>query len=182
MANPTVRRRIGNPTVRRRIGNPSYFWEETLMNPDPASLDNLRDIVELAPVPWWPPAPGWWVLLTLAVVASSVVALRVWRAWRAGAYRRAALSEVASATQVAAIADVLKRTALVAYPRTEVASLSGSAWSEWLAKTGGRQVPAAVVQALTLGVFAKHDAANVPEVTAFPSDWIRYHAVRRTDC
>ena len=120
------------------------------MNPDPASLDNLRDIVELPPVPWWPPAPGWWVLLTMAVVATFVVAWRVWAARRAAAYRRAALRELESATSVATIAEILKRTALVAYPRTDVASLSGSAWSQWLAETGGREVPHGVVEVLRL--------------------------------
>ena len=53
--------------------------------------------------------------------------------------------------------------------------MSGSAWLAWLAETGGRPVPAAVTEALTLGVFAKHDAANVGEVAAFAADWIRSH-------
>ena len=32
---------------------------------DPGSLQNLNDIVLPAPVPWWPLAPGWWVLIGL---------------------------------------------------------------------------------------------------------------------
>ena len=94
------------------------------MKPDPASLDNLRDIVEPPPIPWWPPAVGWWVLLGLVVVMAAVVGLLAWRKWRAGAYRRAALSELESAHGMAAIAETLKRTALAAFPRTDVAALS----------------------------------------------------------
>ena len=145
------------------------------MNPDPASLENLRDIVELPPVPWWPPAPGWWALLTVAVVATLVVAFRIWRAWRAAAYRRGALRELESATNVAAIAEILKRTALAAYPRSEVASLSGSAWSQWLTETGSREVPRAVVEMLTSGVFGKHDQASVSEVATFAAAWVQGH-------
>ena len=147
------------------------------MNTDPASLDNLREIILPPPAPWWPPAPGWWMLLGLLTLLGVIVAFRAWRRWRAGAYRRAALRELAAATSVAVIAQILKRTALVGYARTEIASLSGSAWLAWLAETGGRQVPTAVTEALTLGVFGKHDAADVGEVAAFAADWIRNHTV-----
>ena len=151
------------------------------MNPDPASLDNLRDIVELPPVPWWPPAPLWWALLTVAVVAALAVVWRIWRARRAAAYRRAALRELDSATSVTAMAEILKRTALVAFGRTDVASLSGSAWSQWLAETGGREVPNAVVEMLRSGVFGRHDQPDASELAAFAADWIRDHRVCRTD-
>ncbi len=152
------------------------------MNTDPASLDNLREIILPPQVPWWPPAAGWWVLFALLTVVAVIAAFRAWRRWRVAAYRRAALRELAAAANASAIAEILKRTALVAYPRTEVASLSGSAWLSWLAQTGGRQVPATVTEALTKGVFAQHDAASVGEVAAFAADWIRSHPVRRTDC
>ena len=80
------------------------------MNSDPASLDNLRDIVVPPSVPWWPPAPGWWVVFALLTLAIAVFAWRRWRAWHANAYRREALRELQAATSAAEVAEILKRT------------------------------------------------------------------------
>jgi hypothetical protein len=151
------------------------------MKPDPASLENLRDIAVPPPVPWWPPAPGWWMVMAVLVIAIIVVAFRAWRRWRANAYRRAALRELQRATTLAGIAEILKRAALVACRRTDIAALSGSAWCRWLAETAGGPVPDNVAEALTRGVFGKADDVNVGEVSAFATDWIRGHACKRRD-
>lgn len=55
---------------------------------DPLTLP-LRDIHLPAPIPWWPPATGWWVLFGGVTVAAAV-SVMVWRWWRRGALRRAA--------------------------------------------------------------------------------------------
>jgi hypothetical protein len=145
------------------------------MNSDPASLENLRDIVVPPPVPWWPPAPGWWFVLVVIAIATLVTAFRIWRVWRANAYRRAALHELQQATAITQIAEILKRTALVAYPRSDIAALSGPAWCQWLGETGAIQVPGTVAEALTQGVFGIAQRVNVSEVSAFAADWIRNH-------
>ena len=41
-------------------------------NLDPAGLDRLHDIIVPSPVPFWPPAPGWYLL------AAFVAFLLVW--------------------------------------------------------------------------------------------------------
>jgi hypothetical protein len=145
------------------------------MPPDAASLENLRDIVVPQPVTWWPPAPGWWVVMSISAIAVFVVAFRAWRVWRANAYRRAALHELPLATTVTGIAEIVKRTALVAYSRTDIAALSGSNWSQWLGEAGGGQVPDQVAEALTQGVFGKVDNVNIGEVRVFAADWIKHH-------
>lgn len=149
------------------------------MNSDPASLANLRDIVTPAPVPWWPLAPGWWFLLTVSGLIAVLVALYQWRRWRANAYRRAGLRALCGAEDVAAIAEILKRAALVAFPRTQVASLTGSAWVAWLAETGGRPVPTAVSQALSVGAYTEREIAEASELAAFAAEWIRSHKISR---
>jgi hypothetical protein len=89
------------------------------------------------------------------------------------------LRELGGAESAALIAEILKRAALVAYPRTQVASLTGSAWVQWLAETGGRPVPAAVSQALTVGVYTEREFAEISELAAFAAEWIRSHKIGR---
>ena len=109
---------------------------------DPADLSHLADIVVPSPMSWWPPAPGWWILAAAALAASALVAWVAVHRYRQNAYRRAALLElarvgtVASPANAVAVSAVLKRAALVAYPRAEVASLTGVAWLTFLDHTG----------------------------------------------
>ena len=95
------------------------------MNTDPASLDNLREIILPPPVPWWPLAARLVGAVRRAVPwPPSLVAFRAWRTWRAERLSPCCTAGTCgSAASVAAIAEILKRTALVAYPRTDVASL-----------------------------------------------------------
>jgi len=151
------------------------------VNPDLASLANLRDIAEPPPVPWWPPAPGWWWLMTIVGLIVVVAAVQAWRRWSANAYRRAALRELRGSKNVASIAELLKRTALVAYPRARVASLTGVAWIQWLAETGGQPVPAGVIQALTVGSYTGREFGDVSELAAFAAEWIRDHKMPKQD-
>lgn len=102
-------------------------------------LDELAEPVAPPPVPLTPQTAGWAVLAAMLAVA--LLALIAWRVrrWRANAYRRAALAELATAGEdPAAIALVLRRTALAAWPRAEVAGLSGEAWLAFLDRSGGQ--------------------------------------------
>jgi hypothetical protein len=124
---------------------------EASMSADPTSLDHLFDIVTPSPVPSWPPAPGWFVMAGTAVVVVGVGVWHAWQYWRTAAYRRAALGEWqrlrAQAADLAQrqgalqqLPELVKRTALVAFPREEVASLSGTAWPSFLDRTGHTNV------------------------------------------
>ena len=145
------------------------------MNRDPASLENLHDIVQPVPVSWWPIAPGWWILLSLLVFAVLAIAVVAWRLWRANAYRRTALRELQGTTSADQMAEILKRTALAVFPRSDVASLSGAAWSDWLSRTAGVPVSHQVREMLTRGVFATPEPSSVNELQAFATYWIRHH-------
>ena len=110
---------------------------------DPASLSQMRDIVEPAAVALWPPAPGLG-LLGVLIVLWAATALLVWRQHRRqNAYRRAALHELAAITErvrsprdrtegLRQLSVLLKRVALAAYPRATVASLGGDDWLSFL--------------------------------------------------
>lgn len=116
------------------------------MTSDPGSLENLRGLALPAPVPWWPPAPGWWILAAGLVAAGLLAVWRAWRRYRANAYRREARRQLDAiarridagllAETAADIAAVLKRTALAGFPRGQVASLTEPAWLTFLDRTG----------------------------------------------
>ena len=150
------------------------------MNSDPASLDNLRDIIEPPTVGWWPLASGWWVIFFMLTFVASMLAVRSWWQWRANAYRRAALRELQSATGVAAIAEVLKRTALCVWPRNQVASLSGQAWCSWLGESAEIEVPESVVRALAHDAFSD-SAGDTHQLAEFAVNWIKNHRNQTED-
>jgi len=145
------------------------------MNPDTASLENLRDIVTPPPVSWWPLALGWWVVLTLLLIVLLWIAVRAFRSWQASAYRRAALREIATATRPGEVAEVLKRTALAAFPRSDVACLTGERWCAWLSRTGGITPTASVQQGLSSGIFSSEKELDFESLTRFASQWIKHH-------
>jgi len=93
------------------------------------------------PVSWWPAAPGWKVLGVILIVWLMLLGIRRIRRWWRNRYRRVALQQLARIEQqaggrwrdiVAVLPYYLKVTALQAYPRSEVASLSGDAWTRFL--------------------------------------------------
>jgi len=107
------------------------------------SLQNLNDIVVPAAVPWWPPAPGWYVLAAGLAMVLAVVLIRWLRARRRNLYRRLALRELAGIRQdpsdqtLLTLPQLLKRTALAAWPRDRVAALSGAEWHRFLDESAG---------------------------------------------
>jgi hypothetical protein len=150
---------------------------------DPSDLSNLRDIVLPPDVPLWPPAPGWWIVAAACAAAAASIAAMAMLRHRRNAYRREALrtldgidglAEPAAARQISA---VLKRAALVAYPREEVARLSGAAWLDFLDRTGRTEAftqgPARALPALTFG--GPGDKEAMAAIVEESRRWIRVH-------
>lgn len=118
------------------------------MNPatdDPGSLNRLHDIVVGPPSAWFPPAPAWSVLAVLSLIGGCLTIAWMVIYWRMNRYRRAGLAELRQLEQTQSqnpsalveLAELLKRVALVAYPRRQVASLSGEDWLRFLDHTMG---------------------------------------------
>ena len=110
----------------------------------PELLQLMHDIVPAEPVPWTPQTAGW------AVVGAWLLTIAVLAAWhglkvrRRNRYRREALailksiaaeSDPDSAIAAQRVAALLKRTALVAYPRAEIAGLHGGEWAAFLRRS-----------------------------------------------
>lgn len=115
-------------------------------------LSQLRDIQGITSVPWWPPATGWWLLLT-ALVALAITAyhwrlvlrLRVpipgitlgtWR-WDAAvelrSLRRRAREGQDPKKTVGELSELLRRIAMARWGRRSCAGLTGEDWLAWLA-------------------------------------------------
>ena len=142
-------------------------------------LDLLEPVPEPPPVPLWPQTAGWiWLGLALAAVLFWLA-----RRWhlrrRANAYRRAALTALAEAgDDPARLAAILRRTALAAYPRAEVAGLQGEAWLAFLDRTydgiGFREGPG---RAVAVAPYAP--TAPAPGLAPLAAAWVRGHRPMR---
>lgn len=117
----------------------------TVLPPDP--LAGLIAAPLPLPISLWPQTWSSRLVIALAVVLLAVGLWRLLSRYRANAYRRAAARELAAIEQAVgsnqgvdanAIALLVRRTALVAFPRQQIASLTGSRWLSFLdASFGG---------------------------------------------
>lgn len=138
-------------------------------------IELLEEVPEPPPIPLTPQTPGWIVVGGVALVLFVLAVRALWRRWRANAYRRAALRALEGAgDDPAAIAAILRRAALVAYPRTEIAPLAGDGWLTFLDSTypggGFADGPGRVLAAAP---YRPQPAS--PELRRIATDWLRKH-------
>ena len=109
---------------------------------DPNALP-LRDLHLPPPIDWWPLAPGWWLVIVLALAGIAWLLRRAFLKRRFLAPRRHAVRALAAIEAqylehrnpvvLARQASELLRRAMLAYaPRHEVAGLTGESWLAWL--------------------------------------------------
>ncbi|BFM19975.1 DUF4381 domain-containing protein [Gilvimarinus japonicus] len=97
--------------------------------------DRMEPLVAASPVAKIPEGPGWWVLLALIL---GIVAIAIgWKFYRRyqNRYRYYAITEINSLPEDFSpwqVSAILKRCALTEFPRQQVASLTGSHWTEFL--------------------------------------------------
>jgi len=146
------------------------------MTTDPASLDRLHDLVLPPAVPWWPPAPGWYAVIVLLLLAAGWLGWRLWQRWQANRYRREALRILATLADAPAMAELLRRTALAMAPRIVIAGKTGEAWVDWLAAQCPEAMPATVRAQLAAGIYARPAAdEDLGALRAYTARWIARH-------
>ena len=165
------------------------------MNTDATSLDRLHDIIVAPPVPWWPPASGWYWVLGLMVVMLLAALITGLIRWQHNRYRREALAELARqevalqnaelrSPALLSLAELLKRTAVTAFPREDVATLTGPKWFEFLDHTAsgshfrdahGAMLENAIYDPRTAGVLDLWKLHSLVEAIRY---WIKYHDPR----
>ncbi|HRF12520.1 MAG TPA: DUF4381 domain-containing protein [Candidatus Accumulibacter phosphatis] len=165
------------------------------MNTDATSLDRLHDIIVAPPVPWWPPASGWYWVLGLMIVMLLATLITGLMRWQHNRYRREALAELArqeAALQNAelrspallSLAELLKRTAVTAFPREDVATLTGPKWFAFLDYTArgsrfrdalGTMLENAIYDPRTVDTL---DPQRLHSVVEAIRHWIKFHDTR----
>jgi type II secretory pathway pseudopilin PulG len=112
------------------------------------ALRSLHDVAMPPPVSWMPNTWGWAGLAVIILVLLLAVATKAIRRFRSNAYRREALQRLANLEQemtdaarrsraLRELAELLKRTALAAWPRARVAPLTSTGWTQFLDGSGG---------------------------------------------
>ena len=161
-------------------------------SPDPASLQNLNDIVLPATVDWWPLAKGWYIVSALLLILLVWLCYRLLRRWLENRYRRAALEELQSLengmqnradrdSSLRQIPILLKRTALSIYPREQVASLAGKDWHRFLnSRLSKPSFVESVASTLDTVSYSSGDLSRVDKQAAIDllnasRHWLKHH-------
>jgi len=145
-----------------------------------APLDNLHGFYQPPSPAWTPQTIGWYVLFTIAALFLLWMIVHLVRRWFAGRYRREALRELALVPPEQ-FSALLKRTALAAWPRNKVASLSGEPWLTFLNESADGNLfhcsPADGIEEIALRseALSSEDERSLRQTTAA---WIRRHRVQ----
>lgn len=147
-------------------------------------LVQLRDIHLPDPVGWWPPAVGWWLLLIAVLGLGALVSHLLRRYLRRNRYRKEARQELQRLTENRAvystgemleqISRLLRRVAIQASGRTEVASLVGESWLQFLDSRGATdQFTTGVGRVLGEGLYQRKVEVDLDQLLPLVEKWLR---------
>jgi len=154
------------------------------MNPD--LLSQLRDIHAAPALPWWPPAPGWWLLALLALVLLGWLGRRVLVRYRIHQRRNQMLDWIDHLNvsidpqrdpqaYLSTLNRILKLVALRAFPGQHCALLAGQDWVDFLTDKMKNSQSVESLNVLASGPYdpaPKFDPDMLSELTRF---WIRQY-------
>ncbi len=136
---------------------------------------------------WWPLAPGWWILAAAILVCVIAGVYFIWRKRRDNRYRRLALAELDqlylafqqhqdSLKFLQQLSQLLRRAALVAFPRDQVAALNGEDWVKFLADSANMPVFSdQYKQLLSCGLYQPHPSYESEQLRDHCRQWIGKH-------
>jgi predicted negative regulator of RcsB-dependent stress response len=146
-------------------------------------LNLMHGLVMPEPVAWLPQTAGSWMIIGWLIAVVLLAGWQLIRRRRRNRYRRDALaelkaidtsSELAPVESAQRIAALLKRTALVAYPRREVAALFGKDWAQFLSTSANNDKQIADAADMLASASYRPDADG--RVLSQPARrWIRLH-------
>ncbi|MFE8069547.1 DUF4381 domain-containing protein [Marinobacteraceae bacterium S3BR75-40.1] len=143
-------------------------------------LAALKDIHLPPPVGFWPPAPGWYVLVLLALVLAGLLAWGLFRLRRRRQWRqrvRATLPALPSAESntgrfFTELNGALKRYARERYPEANPAVLSGAGWSRFLADKAP-SLPGTELEKLAASGIEPRPKLTPREARELAQQWLR---------
>jgi len=153
-------------------------------------LAQLADIHLPAPVSYWPPAIGWWILATAALVLLVILFRKFANRARQQKIYQYALAELQRCYDNYSQADpantdqsklnyvnqfntVVRRVALVHYPQANAASLDGASWVDFIRQKGESSLMTdEIATALQYGRFQTKCDVDVDAMQSFGQQWI----------
>jgi len=159
-------------------------------------LAQLADIHLPEPVSFWPPAPGWWVLAALVLALAAYLAAKYYQYYKKRKTCDFALRELDQAYQHYAQREngaedhqsdqeqgklefvnqfnaVLRRVALWHFPQSNVASLGGQAWVDFIREKGDSSLLTdEIANALSKGRFQTRCEVDVDALNSLGHQWI----------
>jgi len=148
------------------------------MSESAPSLSQLADVVLPPPVSWRPQTVGWEVLGGVLAVLAVWLLWRGVRWWFRNRYRRDALAELrrlelrwqadpdSGPAVLSALPVLIKRCALAAWPREQVAGRSGADWAKFLQDHAGHATHGAQALAPLVRDIQYHDTQSLARVSA----------------
>ena len=155
-------------------------------------LSQLADIHLPAEIGFWPPAPGWWVLLVLVLAATAYASFRLLQLWQRKRRCAFALAELekcyanyhkkhADSAETDGKLDlvndvnaVLRRVALKHFPESQVASLGGQQWVRFIREhSNAKLLDDELATALAQGRFARQCDVDTQKLHNMAQQWIK---------
>jgi len=152
------------------------------------ALTQLKDIHLPEAISWWPLAPGWYVIMLLILLLIAGLGYLIHKKHLHALAKNQALTILDSYNEQyekdrnvqmtsARISELLRRVALVYFPRSEVASLHGDEWITFLNKTG-KKVDFTPVKAMLLdSPFKTAETINLKPLITRAQLWIKQRGV-----
>ena len=154
------------------------------MNPD--LMAQLRDIHAAPPVPWWPPAPGWWVVALLVLAVLVWFGRRLVSRYRVHQRRQQMLGWIdhLNATvdpqkdphaYLSTLNRVFKVVALRAFPEQQCAGMSGEQWTDFLQQNLNAKQSDEALSVLASGPYSPAPNFDSAIISELARAWIKQH-------
>jgi len=157
------------------------------MNPQGGDLlSQLRDIHAAPDVPWWPPAPGWWLLAIVIAICLYFVLRYAVRRFRSHQRRIALIQYVdhvetsvdpltAPQEFLSSLNRIFKLVALRAFPDSHCAYMQGEEWVDFVQARLKAAGTADELGALASGPYQRAAVFDAQELASTARKWIRQY-------